>query len=73
MAKGVEDTALYVFNRLTPLNEVGGHPEQFGVSAEQFHAANQERLQSWPHSQLATSTVALAALFPALVVFASSL
>ncbi len=56
MAKGVEDTALYVFNRLTSLNEVGGHPDHFGVSAEEFHEENLERLRSWPHSQLATST-----------------
>ena len=27
MAKGMEDTAFYIYNRLTSLNEVGGHPE----------------------------------------------
>ena len=31
MAKGVEDTAFYVYNRLVALNEVGGKPEQFGI------------------------------------------
>src|SRR5499426_3376302 len=56
MAKGVEDTALYVYNRLVSLNEVGGHPDQFGVSVEEFHQANQERMAHWPHSQLGTST-----------------
>lgn len=56
MAKGVEDTALYVFNRLASLNEVGGHPERFGVSVAEFHRRNAERLNLWPHSQLATST-----------------
>jgi (1->4)-alpha-D-glucan 1-alpha-D-glucosylmutase len=56
MAKGVEDTALYVFNRLVSLNEVGGHPDQFGVTPEEFHAANAERLRYWPHAQLATAT-----------------
>src|SRR5215217_7799268 len=30
MAKGLEDTAFYIFNRLTSLNEVGGDPGTFG-------------------------------------------
>ncbi|MEW5978595.1 MAG: malto-oligosyltrehalose synthase [Acidobacteriota bacterium] len=56
MAKGVEDTAFYVYNRLTSLNEVGGDPQQFGVSAEAFHDQNLRRRLTWPHSLLATST-----------------
>jgi (1->4)-alpha-D-glucan 1-alpha-D-glucosylmutase len=36
MAKGVEDTAFYVYNRLASLNEVGGNPERFGVSVTEF-------------------------------------
>ena len=56
MAKGVEDTALYVYNRLASLNEVGGAPNHFGVSLEKFHRVNGERLQTWPHALLATST-----------------
>jgi (1->4)-alpha-D-glucan 1-alpha-D-glucosylmutase len=56
MAKGVEDTALYVYNRLASLNEVGGAPNQFGVALEKFHRVNAERQQSWPHALLATST-----------------
>jgi (1->4)-alpha-D-glucan 1-alpha-D-glucosylmutase len=56
LAKGLEDTAFYVYNRLTSLNEVGGHPEQFGVSVEEFHQHNAERRQHWPHSMLATSS-----------------
>ncbi|MGH7829879.1 MAG: malto-oligosyltrehalose synthase, partial [Candidatus Binatia bacterium] len=56
MAKAVEDTAFYVYNRLTSLNEVGGDPERFGVSPEDFHRQNSERLRLWPHSMLATST-----------------
>jgi (1->4)-alpha-D-glucan 1-alpha-D-glucosylmutase len=56
MAKGVEDTAFYVYNRLVSLNEVGGHPDHFGLSVEAFHRQNLERLQHWPHSLLATST-----------------
>jgi (1->4)-alpha-D-glucan 1-alpha-D-glucosylmutase len=56
MAKGVEDTAFYVYNRFVALNEVGGLPERFGVEPEEFHAANLERNRWWPASMLATST-----------------
>ncbi len=56
MAKGVEDTALYVYNRLASLNEVGGSPDHFGVSLEKFHRVNAERQRAWPHALLATST-----------------
>jgi (1->4)-alpha-D-glucan 1-alpha-D-glucosylmutase len=55
-AKGVEDTALYRFNRLVSLNEVGGDPEQFGISVNAFHAASTDRAAVWPHTMLATST-----------------
>lgn len=56
MAKGVEDTLFYVYNRLVSLNEVGGHPQQFGISLEDFHQFNREQLKSWPHAMNATST-----------------
>lgn len=56
MAKGLEDTTCYVYNRFASLNEVGGTPKQFGVSMEEFHAANLKRAEQWPHSLLATST-----------------
>ncbi|HEY8291351.1 MAG TPA: malto-oligosyltrehalose synthase, partial [Thermomicrobiales bacterium] len=56
MAKGVEDTAFYVYNRLVSLNEVGGHPVQFGVSVPEFHQRNAERARRWPHAMLASST-----------------
>jgi (1->4)-alpha-D-glucan 1-alpha-D-glucosylmutase len=55
-AKGVEDTAFYVYNRLTSLNEVGGDPEQFGLPLESFHRQNVTRQRHWPHSMLTTST-----------------
>ena len=55
-AKGVEDTAFYRYNRLACLNEVGGDPRRFAVSAAAMHQANLERARSWPHSLLATST-----------------
>ncbi|GAA1261746.1 malto-oligosyltrehalose synthase [Sphaerisporangium rubeum] len=38
MAKGVEDTALYRWYPLSCLNEVGGEPDRFSVTAEEFHA-----------------------------------
>jgi (1->4)-alpha-D-glucan 1-alpha-D-glucosylmutase len=56
MAKGLEDTAFYRYNRLVALNEVGGHPDHFGVAPAQFHAANVARAAAWPRSMLATST-----------------
>jgi (1->4)-alpha-D-glucan 1-alpha-D-glucosylmutase len=56
MAKGLEDTTFYVYNRLLSLNEVGGNPEQFGVSVSTFHAVNEARQARWPHALLATST-----------------
>lgn len=56
MAKGLEDTAFYRFNRLVALNEVGGEPERFGVSLAAFHKANQLRAQRWPAAMLAGST-----------------
>jgi (1->4)-alpha-D-glucan 1-alpha-D-glucosylmutase len=55
-AKGVEDTAFYRYYPLASLNEVGGEPSNVGVSCEQFHRANVERLAAWPFSMLATST-----------------
>jgi len=56
MAKGLEDTVFYVYNRLTSLNEVGGSPERFGTPLEAFHGQNIERIKSWPCSLNATST-----------------
>ncbi|GIH74703.1 malto-oligosyltrehalose synthase [Planobispora longispora] len=38
MAKGVEDTALYRWYPLSCLNEVGGEPDRFGGTPEEFHA-----------------------------------
>jgi (1->4)-alpha-D-glucan 1-alpha-D-glucosylmutase len=56
MAKGVEDTAFYCFNRLVALNEVGGDPGRFGVSVEEFHRECAEAQARWPRTMLATST-----------------
>jgi (1->4)-alpha-D-glucan 1-alpha-D-glucosylmutase len=56
MAKGLEDTAFYRYNRLISLNEVGGDLHRFGTTPAEFHAANEERLRDWPHTMLATSS-----------------
>ena len=56
VAKGLEDTAFYRYNRFIALNEVGGDPERFGGTVAAFHKANLQRAQHWPHAMLATST-----------------
>jgi (1->4)-alpha-D-glucan 1-alpha-D-glucosylmutase len=56
MAKGLEDTAFYVYNRLASLNEVGGDPDAFGVSVAAFHKANAERRAHWPYALSSTAT-----------------
>jgi len=56
MAKSVEDTAFYRFNRLVSLNEVGGDPSQFGISVEEFHEFNQARSQKFNHAMNSSST-----------------
>ena len=56
MAKSLEDTAFYIYNRLVSLNEVGGNPEQFGASVSVFHEQNLARRRDWPHALLSTST-----------------
>jgi (1->4)-alpha-D-glucan 1-alpha-D-glucosylmutase len=56
MAKGLEDTVFYIYNRLAALNEVGGEPQLFGISVETFHQRNLRRQRDWPASLLATST-----------------
>lgn len=56
MAKGFEDTVLYVYNRLLSLNEVGGSPDRFGTSLKEFHSFNRKRGNLHPHSLSATST-----------------
>jgi len=56
-AKGIEDTALYRYNLLLALNEVGGEPGIYGGSGVRaFHADAEYRVRHWPHEMLATST-----------------
>src|SRR5438876_6511110 len=56
MAKGLEDTVFYIYNRLAALNEVGGEPQQFGIGLDAFHERNRDRQRNWPATLLATST-----------------
>lgn len=56
MAKGLEDTVFYVYNRFISVNEVGGSPKHFGISLAEFHAGNATRAERWPTSMLATCT-----------------
>jgi (1->4)-alpha-D-glucan 1-alpha-D-glucosylmutase len=56
MAKGMEDTAFYAYNRLISLNDVGFDPRTFGLSMTGFHQDNRQRLADMPYSLVATST-----------------
>ena len=56
MAKGLEDTAFYRYFPLAALNEVGGPTDARGISAEQWHHENGERLRLTPHTMSATAT-----------------
>jgi (1->4)-alpha-D-glucan 1-alpha-D-glucosylmutase len=56
MAKGVEDTAFYRWFRLASLNEVGGDPEHFGVTPEEFHAYAARLNEQWPKTMTTLST-----------------
>jgi (1->4)-alpha-D-glucan 1-alpha-D-glucosylmutase len=55
-AKGIEDTAFYVYNRLVSLNEVGGEPGRFGVPPEALHRYLADRQKLCPHALSAMST-----------------
>jgi (1->4)-alpha-D-glucan 1-alpha-D-glucosylmutase len=55
-AKGIEDTAFYIYNRLLSLNEVGGDPSRFGVSPEELHAFFGQRQRDWPYAMSTQST-----------------
>ncbi|UCC60804.1 MAG: malto-oligosyltrehalose synthase, partial [Dehalococcoidia bacterium] len=56
MAKGLEDTALYSYNPLISLNDVGSKPISVDSPVEFFHHFNLIRLSDWPHTMNATST-----------------
>ncbi len=54
MAKGLEDTTLYIYNPLISLNEVGGN--FCLVTPADFHQSNRQRQAVSPHTLNATST-----------------
>jgi (1->4)-alpha-D-glucan 1-alpha-D-glucosylmutase len=56
IAKGLEDTVFYIYNKLLSLNEVGGTPHRFGTSPVEFHYFNKKRAAHWPHAMNTTST-----------------
>jgi (1->4)-alpha-D-glucan 1-alpha-D-glucosylmutase len=56
MAKGVEDTVFYTYNRFIALNEVGGDPSRFGIGLQRFHEKAREMQQRWPLTMLSTAT-----------------
>ncbi len=56
MAKGVEDTSFYVYNRFVASNEVGSSMKSFGITPELFHSSNQDRLNFSPDALLTLST-----------------
>ncbi|MBT1688430.1 malto-oligosyltrehalose synthase [Dawidia soli] len=56
MAKGVEDTLMYTYNRFIGHNEVGDSPEYFGLSVEKFHEIMKHRQGAWPLSLNASAT-----------------
>jgi (1->4)-alpha-D-glucan 1-alpha-D-glucosylmutase len=56
MAKGVEDTAFYCYNRLVAMCEVGGDPGSNGLSVEEFHTYNAKMQATHPHTMTTLST-----------------
>ncbi|WP_196938882.1 malto-oligosyltrehalose synthase [Sphingobacterium pedocola] len=56
MAKGVEDTLMYTYNRFIGHNEVGDHPAYFGIRKSAFHRAMRKRQEQWPLSLNASAT-----------------
>ena len=55
-AKGIEDTAHYVYNRLLSLNDVGGDPMRFGREPSEVHAWMSQRQRQYPAALSTTST-----------------
>lgn len=56
MAKSMEDTLMYQYNRFIAHNEVGDSPFFFGLSRSAFHQAMIARQQQWPLTQNTTAT-----------------
>uniref|UniRef100_F4C343 4-alpha-glucanotransferase n=1 Tax=Sphingobacterium sp. (strain 21) TaxID=743722 RepID=F4C343_SPHS2 len=56
MAKGVEDTLMYTYNRFIGHNEVGSSLSTFGFSKKAFHMEMEERQRHWPLTMNGTAT-----------------
>ncbi|WDF54032.1 malto-oligosyltrehalose synthase [Mucilaginibacter sp. KACC 22063] len=56
MAKGVEDTLMYTYNRFVAHNEVGDAPDAFGMDTKAFHKLMKQRQKLWPLALNGTST-----------------
>jgi (1->4)-alpha-D-glucan 1-alpha-D-glucosylmutase len=56
MAKSLEDTAIYRYQSLIALNEVGGYPALPGLSTDEFHRRMAQRAKHFTHGLTATST-----------------
>ncbi|HEY2039765.1 MAG TPA: malto-oligosyltrehalose synthase [Edaphobacter sp.] len=56
MAKGIEDTVFYCYNRLSGMNEVGGNPVSNGVSVAEFHAYSEKMQATYPHTMTSLAT-----------------
>jgi len=56
MAKGVEDTVMYTYNRFVGHSEVGDAPAAFGLSVDDFHSKMIDRQHFWPFALNASST-----------------
>jgi malto-oligosyltrehalose synthase/4-alpha-glucanotransferase len=56
MAKGVEDTLMYTYNRFIDHNEVGDSPDAFGLTIDEFHEMMQKRQADWPLALNGTAT-----------------
>ncbi|RZK20034.1 MAG: malto-oligosyltrehalose synthase, partial [Pedobacter sp.] len=56
MAKGVEDTVMFTYNRFVGHSEVGDSPNAFGISIREFHHKMIDRQKNWPLSLNGSST-----------------
>jgi (1->4)-alpha-D-glucan 1-alpha-D-glucosylmutase len=56
IAKALEDSVFYVYNRFIGLNEVGGDPTVFAIEPADFHSATCQPYGRWPATMLTTAT-----------------
>ncbi|TCD08440.1 malto-oligosyltrehalose synthase [Pedobacter frigidisoli] len=56
MAKGVEDTVMFTYNRFVGHTEVGDAPDAFGYTVEEFHEKMIYRKEKWPLALNGSST-----------------